>query len=202
MKQYSAADVKNSKRYDFKMPKSALYTRTGDKGLTSLVGGQRVPKYSLRLDAYGSLDEFSAFLGHLAALSECDGEIGRQLCSVQNMLFNLGAYLATMPEHTDNNVTGLHDEDVAEIESWIDDLDSKLPPLRYVILPGGCEAAARAGIARTVCRRAERRILELAAEEYVSPLLLSYINRLSDYLFVLGRYFNQKAGVEEIKWQK
>lgn len=184
------------------MPKSNLYTRTGDAGLTSLVGGERVPKYSLRLDAYGTLDEFSAFLGHLAALPDCGDEILSQLQSIQNMLFNLGAYLATASNGINDKVSGLQEENIAEIEGWIDNLDSTVPPLRNFILPGGCEAAARAGIARTVCRRAERRILELAANEYVSPLVSAYVNRLSDYLFVLGRYFNHKEGTEEVTWKK
>ena len=184
------------------MSKSNLYTRTGDNGLTSLVGGRRVPKYSLRLEAYGSVDELSACLGLLAACPDCDAEVLKQLQAIQDMLFNIGAYLATTPDKEDGKVTGLENNDVVKLESWIDNLDSRVPPIRNFILPGGCEAAARAGLARTVCRRAERKILELASKEYVSPLLISYMNRLSDYLFILGRYFNHSLGITEITWNK
>lgn len=184
------------------MSKSSLYTRSGDSGLTSLVGGQRVPKYSLRLDAYGTIDEFSSFLGFVAAADKCPDEISKQLEQIQNMLFNLGAYLATQPKDKSENVVGLDVTHIAIIEDWIDQLDDKLPPLKEFILPGGCDEAARAGMARTVCRRAERRILELASKEFVNPLVCAYMNRLSDYLFVLGRYFNHINGIPEVTWKK
>lgn len=185
------------------MVKSSLYTRTGDKGHTSLVGGTRVPKYSLRLEAYGTIDEFSAFLGFLAAAPVSDNEIQTQLRIIGNKLFNIGAYLATLPSaHQGEEIAGLSESDVVLLETWIDNWDAKLPPLNNFVLPGGCEEAARCGLARTVCRRAERRILELESQEYVSPILLAYMNRLSDYLFVIGRYLNHINGEKEINWEK
>lgn len=185
------------------MAKSNLYTGGGDAGTTSLVGGERVKKNSVRLDAYGTLDEFSAFLGALAADKKCTSEVKGQLLSIQNMLFNLGAYLATnAPVGEQPKVMGLDADQISRVEGWIDALDEQTPKIRAFVLPGGSEAAAKAHIARTVCRRAERRVLDLAEEAYVDPLLLRYLNRLSDYLFILARYLNFMAGEEEIVWKR
>lgn len=185
------------------MPKSNLYTRTGDNGTTSLVGGERVRKDSLRLEAYGTLDEFSATLGCILSDPGCPEEIRGQLLEVQNMLFNLGCYLATSVKDGETPaVAGLGEEDTARLEGWIDALDEQTPKIRAFVLPGGCMLSARTHVARTVCRRSERRIISLAEAEYVSPALLEYINRLSDYLFILARYFNFLQGVEEIVWKK
>ncbi len=186
------------------MAKSNLYTGGGDAGTTSLVGGERVKKNSVRLDAYGTLDEFSAFLGAVAADDKaCTEEVKGQLLSIQNMLFNLGAYLATQaPEGEQPKVAGLDDAQIQRLEGWIDALDEQTPKIRAFVLPGGCKAAAKAHIARTVCRRAERRVLDLADTAYLDPALLRYLNRLSDYLFILARYLNFMAGEEEIVWKK
>ena len=184
------------------MAKSSLYTRTGDGFSTSLVGGERVPKYSVRLEAYGTVDELSAFLGNLLSDDSVIDEQRYNLLKVQNMLFNIGAHLATSPSGGIEQVMGLTEESVTEMEGWIDTLDARVPPLKEFILPGGCKAASKANMARTVCRRAERRILQLAAEQPVNPLVISYINRLSDYLFIIGRYLNKCADYEEITWQK
>lgn len=186
------------------MKKSNLYTRTGDAGQTSLIGGVRISKSHARLEAYGTLDEFSATIGSVLATPECIGEVRQHLLSIQNMLFNLGCYLATPADEdgAPTTVNGLTEDHILQLEGWIDSLDAEVPPVRAFILPGGTDASARSHVARTVCRRAERRILTLAADEYVDPNLLSYINRLSDYLFVLARWFNFKAGVEEITWRK
>ena len=185
------------------MAKSNLYTRTGDEGTTSLVGGTRVKKNSPRLDAYGTLDEFSAFLGCVLSDPACNAEIKGQLIEIQSMLFNLGSYLATEPAAGQQpEVAGLSADDIVRLEGWIDALDEQTPPVKFFVLPGGCMLAARAHVARTVCRRAERRILDLADTAYVSPMLLKYINRLSDYLFALSRYFNFMAGVDEIIWKR
>lgn len=184
------------------MAKSSLYTRTGDGFSTSLVGGERIPKYSIRLEAYGTVDELSAFIGNLLADDSVIDEQRYNLLKVQNMLFNIGAYLATSPSSGIDVVMGLSEENIAELENWIDNLDEQLAPLRDFILPGGCRAAAKAGMARTVCRRAERRIVQLASEQPVNQLVISYINRLSDYLFVIGRYLNKCDRYEEIKWHK
>lgn len=185
------------------MPKSNLYTRTGDKGLTSLVGGSRISKDSLRLEAYGTIDEFSSFLGAIAADPVCREEEKARILEVQNLLFNVGCYLATpVNKGAQPKAQNISDDDLSKLESWIDILDEQTPPVNTFILPGGSEIAAKTHIARTVCRRAERRILSLMAEEYVDPIILAYINRLSDYLFILARYFNFVEGVGELIWKK
>ncbi|MCH5225699.1 MAG: cob(I)yrinic acid a,c-diamide adenosyltransferase [Muribaculaceae bacterium] len=184
------------------MAKSRIYTRTGDGILTSIIGGDRIPKYSLRLEAYGTVDELSAFIGNLVADDSVIDQQRVDLLKVQNMLFNIGGYLATPPAVRKKEVAGLTQDNISEMETWIDEMDQQLPPLNNFIIPGGCKASAKANVARTVCRRAERRILQLAAEEEINLLIMAYINRLSDYLFVIGRYLNKFANFEEIEWQK
>lgn len=185
------------------MAKSNLYTRTGDSGTTSLVGGARIRKDSLRLESYGAVDEFSSFLGVVASSPECTSEVRSHLLEVQNVLFNIGAYLASevKPGET-TSVWGLDPEDTAALERWTDDLDGATPKINAFVLPGGSPIAAHTHVARTVCRRAERHICALAAVEYVDPALMAYINRLSDYLFILARYFNHLLGVKEIVWRQ
>lgn len=184
------------------MAKSLLYTRTGDAGETSLVDGRRVPKHCVRLDAYGTVDEFSSFLGVVLSDPECPEEQRTQLLCVQNRLFDVGCYLATegAPGETPS-VTGLGEADLEALEGWIDALDEATPKIRAFVLPGGSPLCAHAHVARSVCRRAERRIFALAAESYVDPLVTRYINRLSDWLFIMARYFNHLAGVAEITWK-
>lgn len=184
------------------MAKSSVYTRTGDGILTSIIGGERIPKYSLRLEAYGTVDELSSFIGNLVADDSVIDEQRIQLLKVQNMLFNIGGYLATPPSIRKEEVPGLTSNNITEMEGWIDIMDEQLPKLNNFIIPGGCEASAKANMARTVCRRAERRILQLAEQEKINPLIFAYVNRLSDYLFVIGRYLNKFANFEEIIWQK
>ncbi|MCH5227144.1 MAG: cob(I)yrinic acid a,c-diamide adenosyltransferase [Muribaculaceae bacterium] len=184
------------------MEKSTVYTRTGDGINTSIIGGDRIPKYSLRLEAYGTIDELSAFLGNLVADDAVIDEQRLQILKVQNMLFNIGGYLATPPTIRKPEVPGLSQENISEMEEWIDIMDSQLPKLHDFIIPGGCKASAKANLARTVCRRAERRVIQLAAQEEINLLVIAYINRLSDYLFVIGRYLNKFANFEEIIWQK
>lgn len=186
------------------MAKSFLYTRTGDSGETSLVGGERVRKSCARLEAYGTLDEFSSFLGVVLSAPSCPAVLKTQLLKVQNELFNLGAYLATAPAPGTEPACGLTEAKMQELEGWIDTLDEQTPKVRTFVLPGGCELAAHAHVARTVCRRAERRILALSEEPgaYVDPMLIAYVNRLSDYLFIAARWLNHQAGVEEITWKQ
>lgn len=183
------------------MTKSNLYTGGGDKGTTSLVGGERIRKDSLRLDAYGTVDEFSSFLGHLASWCDLMPEIAERLAEIQNTLFDVGGYLASRPGGRGLPPVKNLPEMTQRVESWIDSLDADTPSIHAFVLPGGCEGAARAHIARTVCRRAERRIIALAAEEEVDNNVLIYFNRLSDLLFILARYLNFKSGVEEIIWK-
>ncbi|MBD5371073.1 MAG: cob(I)yrinic acid a,c-diamide adenosyltransferase [Bacteroides sp.] len=182
------------------MEKSRLYTGGGDDGTTSLVGGERVEKDSLRLEAYGTVDEFSAFLGVVASMPDVPEDIRTDLQEYQNRLFDIGGYLASRPGGTGlPPVAGLS-ESCRRIEERIDNLDASTPKIRAFVLPGGSPAAAHTHVARTVCRRAERHIISLARVEEVDPEVRRYFNRMSDYLFILARYFNHLAGVPEITW--
>lgn len=177
-----------------------VYTKTGDKGQTSLIGGTRVAKNDIRLEAYGSVDELNCYLGMIRSFN-VDEKIVNELITIQTILFVVGGNLAT--DTTVKNVDvklGCKEEDVVLLEQAIDRMDSELPPLKYFVLPGGSQAVSFCHIARTVCRRVERRILDLNGETEVNELILRYINRLSDYLFVLSRKVASDAGVEEIKW--
>jgi cob(I)alamin adenosyltransferase len=176
-----------------------LYTRTGDAGETSLFGGTRARKDDPRVDAYGEVDEINAWLG-LARASSIDPELATELERLQRDLFALGAQLADPAEKIAARVTkaSLTDEDVTRLEGLIDRMEAELPPLRRFILAGGAPAGAALHVARTVCRRAERRIVALNPP--VDPVLLRYVNRLSDLLFVLARVANHRAGVPEIEW--
>lgn len=184
------------------MAKSSLYTRTGDAGGTSLVGGERVKKNCVRIEAYGTVDELMSSLGLISSDEKCPSEIREQIIDVQTQLFNIGSYLATNVAQGDTpECKYFNPEHLVEIEQWVDKLDEATPKLQAFVLPGGCMLSARSHVARTVCRRAERRILDLADESYVDPVVVKYINRLSDYLFILARYFNHIAGKEEIVWR-
>jgi cob(I)alamin adenosyltransferase len=176
-----------------------LYTRTGDAGETSLFGGTRARKDDPRVDAYGEVDELNAWLG-LARASLIDPELATELQQLQRDLFALGAQLADPADKIAARVTkaALVDGDVARLERLIDKMEDELPPLRRFILAGGAPAGAALHVARTVCRRAERRMVAL--DPPVDPVLLRYVNRLSDLLFVLARVANHRAGVPEIEW--
>ncbi len=177
-----------------------MYTGGGDDGTTSLVGGERAGKDCLRLDAYGTVDEFSSFLGVVASRPDIESSLQDELMIVQNRLFDIGGYLASRPGGTGlPPVSGL-DECIREVEGWIDELDAATPKIHAFILPGGCESAAHAHVARAVCRRAERRIIALTKEEEVDPAVCRYFNRLSDWLFIMARYLNFRSGIEEIVW--
>lgn len=173
-----------------------IYTHTGDKGQTSLVGGKRVSKIHPRLEAYGTVDELSSQLGLLAAMTD-DEHHRTFLTDIQNTLFHLSAILATEPE-SKWQPAPLSADLITSMESEIDAIQELLPPFRAFIIPGGCQAAAQAHVCRTVCRRAERRILAMTESVDVDSAVLEYMNRLSDYLFILARRLNQQAGVEEI----
>ena len=177
-----------------------IYTKTGDLGETSLLGGARVPKDHLRVAAYGDVDETSAALGAVRALAE--EALERLLLTVQRDLFAIGAQLAD-PTHrvaakrAKAAVTAAH---VRRLERAIDAREEKLPPLRSFVMPGGAPAAALLHQARTVCRRAERSVVTLARETDVDPRIIVYLNRLSDLLFVLARFENRRAGLAEDRW--
>ena len=181
---------------------SHLYTRTGDKGMTSLVGGQRVPKTHPRLEAYGTIDELNSHIGLL--LSELEEATDKTLLTnIQNLLFSIGSMLATdTSEHDIRPGRYITETDVEELERAIDAAEEGLPGWRGFILPGGTHAAAQAHVCRTVCRRAERCIHVVATEVEVDAMLLAYVNRLSDYFFALAKKINHAAHVEENIWQK
>ena len=182
--------------------KSNLYTGTGDMGTTSLVGGQRVSKCCARLESYGTVDEFSSFLGIVSSSEKCPEDLKLQILDIQNKLFDVGCYLATgVEEGTVSKCNTLDVGYIKRVEGWIDVLDAQTPKIRAFVLPGGCSIAAHCHVARTVCRRAERRILTLAEAEYVDPLVICWFNRLSDYLFIAARYLNFVSGIDEIVWK-
>lgn len=183
------------------MKKCNVYTRTGDQGLTSLVGGKRVPKASLRLESYGSVDELNSQLGLLLTyLTEPSDQ--DCLIKIQCKLFSVGNILATDPESQQPCKCQITQEDIIELEHCIDLANDGLPGWRGFTLPGGCRAAAVAHVCRTVCRRAERQIYALDAVEPVEKNVTAYINRLSDYLYVLACRLNFLGGTDEILWHK
>ena len=189
------------------MKRSTLYTRTGDDGTTSLVGGYRVPKNHIRIEAYGTIDELNAQLGllHTYLSDATDATLVRW---IQHRLFAVGTLLATpsgiyaKQGHTHTPQPLLTEDDIAQLEQAIDRLDALLPPVRAFLLPGGNRASAMAQVARTVCRRAERHICALSCQETVAPVVVRFVNRLSDFLFVLSRKLVITDGQTEIIWEK
>lgn len=177
-----------------------IYTRTGDTGQTSLFDQTRVSKADSRVDAYGEVDELNACLG-VAAASGLPADLARMVAQIQKDLFALGARLADPSSKIAARVqkAAVGDADIARLEGEIDRLEATLPPLRRFILPGGGPAGAHLHLARTVCRRAERRVVALGADA-VEPAIVVYLNRLSDLLFVMGRVANHQAGVPETEW--
>lgn len=172
-----------------------IYTRTGDGGTTGLSDGSRVAKDALRVEAIGAVDELNSNLGVLLA-EEMPDTVRACLADVQHDLFDLGGELS-LPGHPIISAT-----QVTQLETWLDDFNANLPPLKDFILPGGSRAAGLAHVARTVCRRAERRLVTLSQQEQVSVLILQYLNRLSDLLFVLSRVLNRHAGRGDVLWQQ
>jgi cob(I)alamin adenosyltransferase len=181
-----------------------VYTRGGDAGETSLFGGERIRKDALRVESYGAVDELNATLGVARAEIEAE-DLQAILKELQNGLFDLGGELAT-PDVEERAKKGkeiprIDASDVARLERWIDSLDEELEPLRSFVLPGGHRGAARLHLARTVARRAERRVVALSEREPVADAVLAYLNRISDLLFVLARVANRRAGVAESIWK-
>ncbi|TAH22165.1 MAG: cob(I)yrinic acid a,c-diamide adenosyltransferase [Cytophagales bacterium] len=176
-----------------------IYTKTGDQGQTSLVYGTRVLKDDLRIDAYGTVDELNSYIGLVRdqAINESRKEI---LKEIQDRLFTVGASLATEPDKDRKKIPDLYETDVIFLEQEMDKMDAALPQLRHFVLPGGHESVSFCHLARTVCRRAERLCVTLSKEEEVDALVIKYLNRLSDYLFVLSRKMAQELNAEEVKW--
>lgn len=175
-----------------------IYTKTGDKGQTSLFGGKRLPKSHIRIEAYGSIDELNSFLGLLRDSVEA-GSLKELLKQIQDRLFTIGSNLASDPEK--KMITpDIREDDILLLEKEIDQMNESLPALRNFILPGGHSTVSFSHIARCICRRAERLVVALSLESEVEEIIIRYLNRLSDYLFVLGRKLTKKLGAEEITW--
>lgn len=175
-----------------------IYTKTGDKGQTSLYGGKRLSKDDIRIEAYGTVDELNSFIGLLNA-SFTEATQNYILTEVQKRLFTIGSNLASDPDKK-LLTPDIREEDISALENAMDAMDQLLEPLKYFILPGGDISVAYAHVCRTVCRRAERRIITLAGHSEVEPLIIIYINRLSDYFFVLARYIGHTRQIQEIPW--
>jgi len=176
-----------------------IYTKTGDKGQTSLIGGTRVAKYHLRIEAYGTVDELNSYIG-LIMCQNIDAHHQQLLKEIQDRLFTVGSSLAADPEKSKMKIPDLHDSDVTLLENEMDAMNESLPALKHFILPGGTTVVSYCHIARCVCRRAERLTVELAENSFVDERVTVYLNRLSDYLFVLARKLNIDFGAEENIW--
>ncbi len=177
-----------------------IYTKKGDKGKTGLIGGTRILKSSLRIESYGTVDELNSYLGVVR-----DHEIGEenknQIIEIQDRLFTIGSSLASDPEKSTMKIPDLKMEDVQFLEKWMDEMDEVLPPMKFFVLPGGHQAVSFCHVARCVCRRAERIIVQLNEDDFVAELVLQYMNRLSDYLFVLSRKVAFDLKIEEQPWK-
>ncbi len=189
-----------------KFIKMKVYTKTGDKGTTALFGGTRVPKHHIRIESYGTVDELNSYIG-LIRDQDIKEEHKKLLLEIQDRLFVSGAILATPPDKEmlksgkqRLNIMRISEEDITSLENEIDRIDSLLPPMTHFILPGGHPTVSYCHIARCVCRRAERLVSQLNEQEPIDELVLKYLNRLSDYLFMLARILSSEFKVEEIKW--
>ncbi len=180
-----------------------VYTKTGDKGMTRLAGGQAISKADLRIESYGTVDELNAWLGIAAELLREDdpGKLRAPILRIQNELFDLGSQLAVLPEDRRENTPVITSKDIETLEAEIDEMNNDLPMLKSFILPGGGMASAYLHVARTVCRRAERLLVRLEAAEALDGTEMIYLNRLSDWFFVASRYAAMHAGIAETLWQ-
>jgi len=176
-----------------------IYTKTGDKGDTRLFDGTQVRKNDLRVEAYGNVDELNSFVGGAASFLD-DGELRKILMDIQRDLFSVGAQLADPKQHGKRQKSKLDPARITALEETIDRFETELSPLRQFILAGGGPAGAMLHVARTVCRRAERKVVALADSVEIDPLTIEYLNRLSDFLFVMARLVNQRNGQQEIPW--
>ena len=177
-----------------------IYTRTGDQGLTSLIGGTRVRKSNIRIDSYGTVDELNSYIG-LVSDQPVNAARKAILKEIQDRLFTIGATLASDPDKATKKIPDLHEADITLLENQMDAMDAEIPPLKVFVLPGGHQSVSFCHVARTVCRRAERLVISLQEESFVADLVIKYLNRLSDYLFVLSRKMANELGAEEIPWK-
>lgn len=176
-----------------------IYTKTGDSGSTSLLGGARVPKNHIRIETYGTVDELNSWVGVLRS-EMSNVEHVEELLYIQDRLFTMGSHLALEPGKTKIVLPEIFEEDIVRLENAIDRINERIPPMRSFVLPGATPLEGKCHVARTVCRRAERLLVHLAEETELSPLLAKYLNRLSDYLFTLARGVVYEAGGEETPW--
>ncbi|MEO0898744.1 MAG: cob(I)yrinic acid a,c-diamide adenosyltransferase [Bacteroidota bacterium] len=176
-----------------------IYTKKGDEGKTSLLGGTRVPKYHVRIEAYGSVDELNANVGLLGDQKEVAAFV-KEIRLIQHELFDIGSHLANDPGKSRFELPPFTSEGIERLEEHMDTMNEELPPLKNFILPGGLQANSIAHMCRTICRRAERRVVELNEDGGIDSNILKYLNRLSDWFFVFARYLSYTAGVEEIPW--
>ena len=177
-----------------------IYTKTGDKGQTSLFGGKRVPKHDVRIEAYGTVDELNSYIG-LIRDQEIDKKSIDTLIEIQDRLFTVGSILATEPGNIKVKVPQLHEEDISLLENEIDKMNEDLPEMRSFVLPRGHTIVSYCHITRCICRRAERIVSQLSEIEQVDIIVLQYLNRLSDYLFVLARKIVVDKAVDEVLWK-
>lgn len=176
-----------------------LYTKTGDKGETALFGGARVPKDHVRIEAYGTVDELNSWIG-LIRDEQKDSNTQKNLIDIQDRLFTIGSILATDSSKKNLKVPPLKSEDIERLENYIDEIDSQLEPMKSFVLPGGNTKVSNCHIARCVCRRAERRSISLDHLEKIDPKTYQYLNRLSDYLFILSRKIAKEESADEVPW--
>jgi len=177
-----------------------VYTKNGDTGTTQLIGGTRVSKSSLRLESYGTIDELNSFIG-LIRDQEIDERYKLQLIEIQDRLFTIGSGLASDPNKSKMKIPDLLESDIQFLEQSMDDMDKELPEMKFFVLPGGHQTVSYCHIARCVCRRAERVIISLHEHEFVSEIVFKYINRLSDYLFVISRKLSKDLNITEQPWK-
>lgn len=177
-----------------------IYTRKGDTGTTQLIGGTRVPKHHVRIEAYGTVDELNAFIG-LVRDQQINDRHRKVLLEIQDRLFTIGSLLASDPEKSKMQLPELKEEDVTLLENEMDSMDAQLPEMKSFVLPGGHTTVSYCHLARCVCRRAERLVTHLSETGTVAPLVVKYMNRLSDYLFVLSRMLSRELNAEETPWK-
>lgn len=177
-----------------------IYTKKGDTGTTSLIGGTKVPKHHIRIEAYGTVDELNSWIG-LIRDQQIDSDHKELLIEIQDRLFTIGSSLASDPEKSKMKIPDLSEDDVMKLENEMDKMDEKLPEMRSFVLPGGHQTVSYCHITRCVCRRAERLSTHLAETSFVDPLVIKYLNRLSDYLFVLSRMLTQQLKANETPWK-
>lgn len=177
-----------------------IYTKTGDKGQTSLIGGTRVPKHHIRIETYGTVDELNSYIG-LIRDQQIDEHSKTILIEIQDRLFTIGSSLASDPEKSKMKIPDLKESDVELLEKEMDEMDKVLPEMKSFVLPGGHTTVSYCHLARCVCRRAERLTIHLSEDSFVSELVIKYLNRLSDYLFVLSRKLSKDLNAQEIPWK-